>query len=198
MILNSEELDQVFLIVKTTIEHGFKHDAVPNINPELIPPGLCIPASVIVTLKYKDTVFGQECNISKPKPLYKSVSRAALSAAFRNTKLPQINRNILDQTEVGIYFLSMNRKTSLVVDLDNFCLNLKPSECVLIESGNKFSFLMSESQKEYENAYLLMDALKKTAGIPKQTPWSEIKATTTPVTNFYCKLFKDISCQSSD
>ena len=198
MILNSEEQNFLFSIIKRSIEHGFKHDASLSIDPSTIDSKFKIISSVLVILKYKNKIIGSSSIFDSSNIFYNALSKAGFKAAFRNEKYPEINKNIINDTEISFYILSDNKPVALIENIDDFCLRLKSTDSVIISCSDKKDYFLLEMQKEYENVLLFMLALRESAGIPKIIPWSYIKATTISATCSYSKLYKEITCQDSD
>jgi AMMECR1 domain-containing protein len=193
MVLNCEEQDLAFSIIKSSIEHGFIFDGHRMFNPALLSDKFKTPVHVFVSLKHKDSLVGCQGNFGNPLPLFEALGRSAFNAGFRDARFPPINQNVLPKLSIEIHLLSPAVSGSVIFDINEFCSRLDTDDCVFLRSHDKEAFFLSSVQKSFSSKLLFMQALKDKAGIDSKTPWYFLNTMTAKTLSVYSQPYRSIT-----
>lgn len=192
MILNCNEIDQCFALVKSTVEFGLKHERPLVLSQTFFSPTMKQNSNLFVSFIHSGEIIGFYGSPRFNKPIYQNVLSNSFNAGFENNEFPRLNENRLIDLKVELAFIGSITSMSIVFDIDEFCNNLKDNECVLIRYMNCEAMFVSQTQKSFSNKKEFMLALKQKAMIAKDVPWYFINAVKITTLVSYKRKYNEI------
>ncbi len=108
-------MEQLLSIAKNSIKGFLEKGQVPDFKPNS--PRLKEKRGVFVTLKKKGKLRGCMGCVSADVPLYQSVSRMALAAAFEDPRFPPVTKEELPELEYEVSVLGLLKKINSLEEI---------------------------------------------------------------------------------
>lgn len=183
MKLSYEEKRILLEIAKRTIDASVHHKPIPDFEDSYsMTPALETKAGAFVTIEIDRMLRGCVGYIQSNEELYRTVSKAAISAAMHDTRFSPLTPGELKDIEIEISVLSPMLK---VEDVNT----ITPGQHgLLIESGYYHGLLLPQVAAEYgwdRTTFLEQTCVK--AGLPKNA-W---KKTDTVIYSFTALVFNE-------
>lgn len=171
MNLSSEEKKILLEIARRTIDASVHQLPIPDFEDSYsITPSLETKAGAFVTIEIGRMLRGCVGYIQSNDPLYRTVSRAAISAAMHDTRFSPLTLAELKSIEIEISVLSPMQR---VEDVDTIETG---RHGLMIESGYNHGLLLPQVATEYgwdRKTFLEQTCVK--AGLPKNA-WKQSSA----------------------
>lgn len=144
MRLSYEEKRILLEIAKRTIDASVHHKPIPDFEDEYdLTPALKTKAGAFVTIEIDRMLRGCVGYIQSNEELYRTVSKAAVSAAMHDTRFSPLRPEELKDIEIEISVLSP------MLRVDDVMTIIPGQHGLLIESGYSHGLLLPQVATEY-------------------------------------------------
>lgn len=185
--------DDLLSMAKAAIDHGLKHDALLMLNPFLQPSEYRANGECFITIYRQGKQYGCMGNPFVAKPLYEAVTHNAFMAAFRDSRFPTMNQNLIPDIEINLSHLSLERSSWKVEDVVNFAKLIQPEHTLTLKFESFTATMLASEQSKFSALKEFVTFTRAKAQIPDDVPWSHIIATLSPTTAIR-KSYKEIQC----
>jgi len=153
-------------IARSSIAHGLVSHQPLAIEADDLPGVLCEPVASFVTLRHREMLRGCVGSLEAVRPLAESVSLAAFSAAFKDTRFPPLREDELHVVSIEISVLS-TLEPMTVSGEQSLLDQLQPGidGLLLDDQWHRATFLPKVWEQLAEPVDFLK-ALKQKAGLP--------------------------------
>lgn len=194
MILNCDDIDNCFSLVKLSIEFGLKHECPLSLSQTSFSSEMKQKSNLFVSLTNNNKNVGCYGSPRLNKPLYESILSNSFMAGFKDKEFPSLNKNRLIDLEVELIFLDSAGNSGIILDIDDFCNDLKSGDCVSLRYKDKEALFFNNTQTLFADKREFMLALKEKAAIGRDIPWYFINATKTSTVVSYKRKYSEIKC----
>lgn len=168
----SEDAQAYFLsVVKTTIEHGMRHDAPPILNPWTPPDFSKVIGEVQVSLVWP-TGSLTASNHRTPTQLWIGIRALAFEAALR--KPQRVCRYLLDQTTVRVEICESPGRALVQRTLEELEQSIYDGETIALSDGTHSALAVASSRKYFDSNRDFLCDLRTRAGIPEDVEWQRL------------------------
>lgn len=190
--------DYLLRVAKTSIEHGFNHEAPLPIDCNTLPESLNVLKDTFVSLRFKKdefTLVDRGCigSTLNPTNVVCSIANNAYFAAFKDDRFPKLNRNLLDRITIRIYILHTYRSWT-INNVDKFSELLNENSTLHMIYEQYRGTLLNTMQIRYKTKNDFIIATKQKANIPENIPWTSISGIIFNTEVSKETNYKDIQC----
>lgn len=164
---------QAFLlgVVKTTIEHGLRHDAPPILNPWTPSASALAVAAAHVSLAWPAGSLVAS-NHRAPTQLWVGARALAFEAAFRQPQ--RINPYLLEQTTVRVEVFESPGRSLTQRSLEELEQSIYLGESITLSDGVNSGLALASSRGAFSSNREFLCDLRTRAGIPEDTEWQAL------------------------
>ena len=165
--LTVEEQRFLLRLAREAIERGVKGEALPPLDPSLLPPNLCEPGSSFITLMLHGELRGCIGSLEPYQTLAQDVREHALAAALKDPRFPPVQEDELSGIKIEISRLT--RPTPLEYkDAEELLSKLCPhvDGVILHDGSHRSTFLPQVWEKISDPAEFLSNLCYKMGANP--------------------------------